>query len=316
MANRLNREAFEFAKNKIQRGDYKIEREWNPPDPELENRYIAENGWSAFSRWFLGFDDEVENEETKARWKYPFTDDFKAVSRNGLVAIRQRAGQQGDDDIFEAAGKLIEMIDEREAKAFQTVVYKEADGDTITAIVSREVVDRSGDVVKIDGIRLENYLKNPIVLFNHDRDKVIGKTIDLSKSNDALLARIKFANTPLAREVRDLVREGFLNTLSFGFIPIEYVPGAKGLVYNSVELLEISIVSIPANPEAIVLRYIEDRLNARAISLQNAISEEKIRKMEYILERLRRTNRKLSNGDEEKIKAVVGKIKNLLKLLE
>jgi len=315
MANKLNKRGFEFAKKLISEGKYKITSEWEPPTPEEENEYIEENGWEAYSKWHLGYDSEVENDETKAKWKYPFTSDFKNVDRRGLIAIRQRAGQQGDDDIFEAAGKLLEMIDEKEGKEFKVNITKQQD-NTFTAIASKEVVDRMGDIVKISGIKVDNYLKNPVVLFNHNPDKIIGKAIDVLKTNDSLIVKIQFANTPLAQEVKELVSEGFLNTLSIGFMSLQYKQNdnSNGIIYESVELLEISIVSVPANPEAVVLRYLEDRLNARAIKLQNAISEEKIRKLQYIYDRIREANSKGNNEDKEKM--ILEKIKELHKKLK
>jgi hypothetical protein len=99
-------------------------------------------------------------------------------------------------------------------------------------------------------------------------------------------------------------------------MPLQYKPNdnGHGMVYESVELLEVSVVSVPANPEAVVLRYLEDRLNARAIRLQNAISEERIRKLQYIYDRLREANRKNSNEDKDKI--ILEKIKELRKKLK
>jgi phage head maturation protease len=122
--------------------------------------------------------------------------------------------------------------------------------------------------------------------------------------------------TPLAQEVKELVSEGFLNTLSIGFMSLQYKQNdnSNGIIYESVELLEISIVSVPANPEAVVLRYLEDRLNARAIKLQNAISEEKIRKLQYIYDRIREANSKGNNEDKEKM--ILEKIKELHKKLK
>jgi HK97 family phage prohead protease len=265
----------------------------------------------------LGYDSEIDNDETKAKWKYPFTSDFKNVDRRGLIAIRQRAGQQGDNDIFEAAGKLVEMIDKKEGKEFRVNITKQQD-NTFTAIASKEAVDRMGDIIKISGIKVDNYLKNPIVLFNHDTNKIVGKAVDVLKTSDSLIVKIQFANTPLAQEVKELVTEGFLNALSIGFMPLQYKPNdnGQGMVYESVELLEVSIVSVPANPEALVLRYLEDRLNARAIKLQSAISEEKIRKLQYIYDRIRGANREDKNENEDKEKRILEKIKELRKKLQ
>lgn len=83
---------------------------WNPPSASEENAYIEKNGMAAYGKWFLGIDANA-GPETKQHWHYIYTSDFKNVDRAALIAIRQRAGQQKQTDVFNAAGKLIEKID-------------------------------------------------------------------------------------------------------------------------------------------------------------------------------------------------------------
>ena len=83
---------------------------WNRPSAAEENAYIEKNGMAAYGKWFLGIDANADI-ETKEHWHYIYTSDFKNVDRAGLIAIRQRAGQQNQTDVFNAAGKLLEKID-------------------------------------------------------------------------------------------------------------------------------------------------------------------------------------------------------------
>ena len=83
---------------------------WNPPSASEENAYIEKNGMAAYGKWFLGIDAQADP-ETKQHWHYIYTSDFVNVDRAGLIAIRQRAGQQKQTDIFNAAGRLLEKID-------------------------------------------------------------------------------------------------------------------------------------------------------------------------------------------------------------
>jgi len=83
---------------------------WKAPSAEAENAYIKTNGMEAYGKWFLGIDANADP-KTKEHWHYIFTSDFKNVDRAGLIAIRQRAGQQKETAIFDAAGKMIENID-------------------------------------------------------------------------------------------------------------------------------------------------------------------------------------------------------------
>jgi hypothetical protein len=83
---------------------------WERPSAEQENQYIMKNGIVEFSKWFLGVDSNVDP-KTKGHWTYIYTSDFKNVDRAGLIAIRQRAGQNGETAIFNAAGKILDIID-------------------------------------------------------------------------------------------------------------------------------------------------------------------------------------------------------------
>lgn len=83
---------------------------WNPPSAVEENTYIKKNGMAKYGSWFLGIDANADA-ETKQHWHYIFTSDFVNVDRAALIAIRQRAGQQKQTDVFDAAGKMIAKID-------------------------------------------------------------------------------------------------------------------------------------------------------------------------------------------------------------
>ncbi len=284
MPNKLNKKAFDFAKSKISKGEYDATSEWKGgPSTEDENKFIEKFGWDEYAKWHLGYDSEIENDETKAKWKYPFTSDFKNVYRSGLVAIRQRASQQNDDEIFEFAGKLIDLIDEKE-KSYLNAEITRKNKDYI-AVISDNTRDRVGDIVNIEFLDYENYLKNPVVLFNHNSDKVIGKTTALVKENNKLIATFVFASTPFAQEIKTLVDEGILNAMSIGFIPRQIGDGILGG-----ELLEVSIVAIPANPEALILRYLDLKniIKTKELSDKIEVKKETIEKLDAILRRLAR----------------------------
>lgn len=68
--------------------------------------------WSEYGEWFLGVDD-AEGEETKAHYKYPYGKSGK-VYRSGCIAAKQRAAQQGETEIENAAGAMVDRIDKKE----------------------------------------------------------------------------------------------------------------------------------------------------------------------------------------------------------
>jgi hypothetical protein len=106
----INRSGITQAASLVSQGKVISSRSWNPPSAAEENAYIEENGMAAYGKWFLAIDANADM-ETKEHWHYIYTSDFVNVDRAGLIAIRQRSGQQGQTDVFNAAGKLIEKLD-------------------------------------------------------------------------------------------------------------------------------------------------------------------------------------------------------------
>ena len=108
----LRRASLENARSLIKRDKIKRSAEWSGPSTSAEDDYIESEGFDRFADWYLGENKEA-TPDTKGRFRYPFTDDFKTISINGLNAIRTRSAQNDETDIFEEAGRLRELIDER-----------------------------------------------------------------------------------------------------------------------------------------------------------------------------------------------------------
>ena len=106
----FNKSGVTQAMSLVNDGKIKKPTSWNAPTAAEENAYIEKNGMAAYGKWHLGIDAQADP-ETKQHWHYIYTSDFVNVDRAGLIAIRQRAGQQHQTDVFNAAGKLIEKID-------------------------------------------------------------------------------------------------------------------------------------------------------------------------------------------------------------
>jgi HK97 family phage prohead protease len=130
------------------------------------------------------------------------------------------------------------------------------DPKTKTAIASTDSVDRMGEVIDQSGWDLNNFKSNPVLLWAHDdRTPRIGtaKNIRVEKSNGkpALMFEPKFNDaTELSRAIKQIFEEDG-GTFSVGFMPMEM----DGNTYTKAELLEISAVNVPANPDARVLSY-------------------------------------------------------------
>lgn len=133
---------------------------------------------------------------------------------------------------------------------------QEKDGKII-GVASSSVEDRQGEVVAVDGWDLKNFKKAPRLLWAHDHSEpAIGKVSKIYYEGTGKSKRLMFEAvfqdvTEKARAIRQLVQEGFINTFSVGFVPKEM----DGNTITKSELLEISVVNVPANPEAMMLAY-------------------------------------------------------------
>ena len=124
---------------------------------------------------------------------------------------------------------------------------------SITHWVSKKTVDRGGDIVLPEGIKTNNYKKNPIVLFNHHPFYPIAHNAWLKTKDDGKLAMTKFSTTPFADDIYQMNVEKVLNGWSIGFIPNKWDFDEKSKVttYTDIELLEYSSVSLPMNQDAV-----------------------------------------------------------------
>ena len=124
----------------------------------------------------------------------------------------------------------------------------------IIGIASTEAVDRQGEMIKQDGWDLLNFKANPVIMASHNyADFPIGKATDIAIEEGKLMFKMVFSKaTEEAKQAYELVKEGILNCFSVGFIPREFDPNNQDIITKA-ELLEISLVAVPANPQAIVL---------------------------------------------------------------
>ena len=129
-------------------------------------------------------------------------------------------------------------------------------------VLSDQSIDRMGDVIQSDGWRLDAYKKNPIALFNHRADFIVGTWKNLRVEDGVLRGHLKLApegTSPRIDEIRKLVEAGILRATSVGFRPIKYEPINKedksfpGMRFLEQELVETSLVSVPANPNALAI---------------------------------------------------------------
>lgn len=145
-------------------------------------------------------------------------------------------------------------------KQFVPEVKVATDERRVTFTISTASVDREGDTVAVDGWQLENYLKNPVVLFAHRYDQLpIARAVSVSADGNALKAVAEFPEPglhPLADTVYEMLKGGFLRATSVGFRPLKTAHNEErpgwAMDFLEQELLEFSVVPVPSNPEALM----------------------------------------------------------------
>lgn len=133
----------------------------------------------------------------------------------------------------------------------------DAGGDLkITGYASTSDTDRVGDIILASAWTtnggLDNYNKNPIILFNHDYDDPIGKAVDLQVDSRGLKITAIISKSA-GDNTWGLINDGVLTTFSVGFMVKDamYNEINDGFIIKDAELLEISVVSVPCNQEAV-----------------------------------------------------------------
>ena len=149
-----------------------------------------------------------------------------------------------------------------EKQTLATVTSESASGDEPSMTITTVALDRARDEVVPEGGDFAAYLKNPVVLFGHDHHGLpVGTTTQLDVTpGRGIRARWRWLEgDPFADRVRNAFEQGMLRAASIGFLPRESERnGQGGQRFTDWELLEWSLVAIPANPDAVrVLRSLD-----------------------------------------------------------
>ena len=138
-------------------------------------------------------------------------------------------------------------------------------------------LDAHGTVVPASGLRLERFLANPVFCWMHrtgdtearsaDPDDVIGTVTDLRVEGDRLLFSVVFGSHDLADRCFRAVVEKRINACSISFNPIRQHAEGDAVIIDEAELIEISLVIISSNPEALALRSFIEATNPMNIEI-------------------------------------------------
>ena len=164
----------------------------------------------------------------------------------------------GDAGFSWSRAKVNQMnrIDEKSMFVLNTTIKtisEDADYITIRGMASTKDTDRVWDIMDPDCWTkggLDNYMTNPIILFNHDYNRPIGRGTDVKVTKNGLELTAKISKAD--RYISKLIQDGVLSTFSVGFKVREadHMKETGGLRIKDAELYEVSVVSIPANQAA------------------------------------------------------------------
>lgn len=142
----------------------------------------------------------------------------------------------------------------------------EKEAGKMSFVASTDRADRYGDIIDQRGWDLDAYRANPVILLNHDHQSLpIGRG-DVRLTEAGLVIDVEFDMAdPRAAEIAGKAERGFMNAVSVGFAPLKATPRAQlptehyafsksgGQFFEQAELLEVSIVTIPANADAVAI---------------------------------------------------------------
>ena len=144
-------------------------------------------------------------------------------------------------------------------------VVKLANEDAYDVLISTDQLNRNGWEINYKGWELENYIRNPVVMWGHDYYTVpVGRSQEIAIDKKAKGLASKFEFRPAANDydpihpIKVAWDAGFLRAASVGFLPLEYEPLDENASeyfgpFRSLrqDLLEWSIVPIPADPSTL-----------------------------------------------------------------
>lgn len=185
----------------------------------------------------------------------------------------------------------------------EAILQKADKPNTYRFLASSEKEDSYGDVVVQKGIDLSRFKANPIILYQHNSDEPIGKAVQTKLGDKGMEVDIELAPKGISEKIdtiRGLIEAGILKAVSIGFSPIEYEPIRNkdnqftGYKFIKSLLHEISVVSIPANDEALAIAKsynLPQRKYAELFSNAKSLEQQQINRNKLALQKAKHFNR-------------------------
>lgn len=250
-------------------------------DKEAEGFYPDEDGYPSAGRvaWGLWGGDAAhdwsKNIREQQMKKEEQERDFSNLDKGNKMEILRRRSE-----LQKRNGEEYEKEYEKKEEEYINDIW--------SFVISTPEIDRYGTIIVPSGIDYSSYMNNPIVLAQHNSDSwPVGKCLGFYLNGENLEASIQIeCITEEGRTLNKLIDAGFVKAVSVGIIPIESeeqtIDGQKVTVYTKSELVEFSVVSVPANRNALIKR-----------TFKNIITDS--------IQKFKKENRMLTPETEQKI---------------
>jgi HK97 family phage prohead protease len=113
-------------------------------------------------------------------------------------------------------------------------------------------IDRDYEAVNTDNLDINSYEQNPVLIYSHQWDRVIGKVTKITKDYKGLYVEAEVHKLTGEEAAYEAVKKGLVKSFSIGFVPkdIDIIQGDVVQI-SSAELVEISIAPVQSNPTAL-----------------------------------------------------------------
>lgn len=159
----------------------------------------------------------------------------------------------------------------------ETMIRKSLDANIastakgFTATITAETLDRDGEVLIPSGMNSKEFDRNPVLFWNHDYAKPVGRAVGLKRRDRDIVGEFVFAKKPdgyvgefFPEVAAALVGQGIVNAVSVGYVPEEggvrkatdidrkRYGTATTTIFSRWKLLEVSLAPLQANPDALI----------------------------------------------------------------
>lgn len=145
------------------------------------------------------------------------------------------------------------MLNDMPHHAESSVIYIEGYASVFLNADGSRLIDRDMESVNTNFLDVKSYTKNPVLVYNHEWDIVIGKIIELRKDAKGLYVKAEVHKITGYEHIFEGVQKNLITSFSIGFVPHEltYLEDEDIIEISKAELVEISLAPVQANQDAL-----------------------------------------------------------------